>query len=776
MVARTRSLHPWRRRLKLLVFYTEIIALLLLVVMLGAIGATFYSVARFLPSGADIGNYQPTEATKIISDDGVVLAEVFEENREFVKLDDIPKALQDATIAIEDSRFYKHIGIDLKGIARALYQNLRKKEISQGGSTITQQLARNIYLTREKTLSRKLQEVVLALQLERNFSKQQILELYLNEVYYGSGACGVQAASKVYFGKEVKNLTLSQCALIAGLPQKPSVYSPHENLDLAIKRRNVVLDRMAELGYITEEQCEQAKREKPKIVPRKPTGIARYKAPWFVTYVIQQLSDKFGADLVYRGGLRVYTTLNYEMQKAAEEALREGVRSAKYLNVTQGALVCIEPQNGYIRAMVGGVNPDFTKDQYNRVVQARRQPGSAFKAFVYTAAIDNGYDPDYRISNARISFPGYGGKTWSPRNYDGRYGGSYTIRRAIAQSVNICAVRMANEIGIDKVIAYAKMLGIKSPLTRSLALALGASDVTPLEICSAYGVFAANGVRAEPMAVVRITTCEAGREEAVIAEYAPSTMQVLSQETARIMNDLFRGVVTSGTGRRALRVPKAHGKTGTTNNDRNAWFIGYTPELVAAVWVGNDDNSPMKGVWGGNVCCPIWTQFMLKALDVYKRRYEDQGLQTSEDMNRSSHERSRNHHQEEVETPAPQMIRLCSESGYRATPDCPSTYEVPADSVPSSLGRCPLHGTSSDTIESPTGTLNPEGVTPETHTPDTGNPPVPPRANERYVAVTICVDSGQIANDYCPEKITRRFRADEAPRKVCRLHGPPSMR
>lgn len=776
MVARTRSLYPWRRRLKLLVFYTEIIALLLLVVMLGAIGATFYSVARFLPSGADIGNYQPNEATKIISDDGVVLAEVFEENREFVKLDDIPKALQDATIAIEDSRFYKHIGIDLKGIARALYQNLRKKEISQGGSTITQQLARNIYLTREKTLSRKLQEVVLALQLERNFSKQQILELYLNEVYYGSGACGVQAASKVYFGKEVKNLTLSQSALIAGLPQKPSVYSPHENLDLAIKRRNVVLDRMAELGYITQEQCEQAKREKPKIVPRKPAGIARYKAPWFVTYVIKQLSDEFGADLVYRGGLRVYTTLNYEMQKAAEEALREGVRSAKYLNVTQGALVCIEPQNGYIRAMVGGVNPDFTKDQYNRVVQARRQPGSAFKAFVYTAAIDNGYDPDYRISNARISFPGYGGKTWSPRNYDGRYGGSYTIRRAIAQSVNICAVRMANEIGIDKVIAYARMLGIKSPLTRSLALALGASDVTPLEICSAYGVFAADGVRAEPMAVVRITTCEAGREEAVIAEYAPNTIQVLSQETARIMNELFRGVVTSGTGRRALRVPKAHGKTGTTNNDRNAWFIGYTPELVAAVWVGNDNNSPMKGVWGGNVCCPIWTQFMLKALDVYKRRYEDQGLQTSGEMNRSSHERSRSHHQEEVETPAPQMIRLCSESGYRATPDCPSTYEVPADSVPSSLGRCPLHGTSSNTTESPTGTLNPEGVTPETHTPDTGNPPVPPRANERYVAVTICVDSGQIANDYCPEKITRRFRADEAPRKVCRLHGPPSVR
>jgi penicillin-binding protein 1A len=754
------------------------LVLLLFVVLLGAIGATFYSVARFLPSNADIANYQPTEATKIISDDGVVLAEVYEENREFVRLEDIPKDLQNATVAIEDARFYKHLGIDFKGIARAIYQNIRHKQITQGGSTITQQLARNIYLTREKTLSRKLQEVVLALQLERNFSKQQILELYLNEVYYGSGACGVQAASKVYFGKDVKDLTLSECALLAGLPQKPSVYSPHENLDLAIKRRNTVLDRMAELGYITERQCEKAKKERPRIVPRKPTGIARYKAPWFVTYVLKQLSNEYGADLVYRGGLRVYTTLNYEMQKAAEEALREGVRNAKHLNVTQGALVCIDPKTGYIRAMVGGVNPDFTKDQFNRAVQARRQPGSAFKAFVYTAAIDNGYDPNYRISNARISFPGYGGKIWTPRNYDGRYGGSYTIRRAIALSVNVCAVRMANEIGIDKVITYARMLGIKSPLTRSLALALGASEVTPLEICSAYGVFAANGVRAEPMAVVKITSCQAGRGEAVIAEYSPVTTQVLSQETAQIMNELFREVVTSGTGRRALPVPNAHGKTGTTNNDRNAWFIGYTPELVTAVWVGNDDNSPMRGVWGGNVCCPIWTKFMLKALDVYKRQQaKEDSYSTSQETNRTYHTyRSRRQERNvEEQTPTARTVKLCAESGYRATPQCPSTYEVPADSVSDSLGYCPIHKPDNDTLEPPPS-LPHENIPQGRSAGAVDNPVTPTETQERYVTVLICVDSGQIANDYCPEKIARRFRADEVPKKRCRLHGPPSVR
>jgi penicillin-binding protein 1A len=312
-----------------------------------------YSRCWRSPSSADIAGYEPTEATKIYSSDGVVLADIYEENREIVPIGDIPKNLQSATIAIEDERFYKHPGIDLQGIARAVYQNLRRRHLAQGASTLTQQLARNIYLTREKSVSRKLKEILLALELERNFSKEQILELYMNQVYYGSGAYGVQTASNVYFGKDVKDLTLAQSALLAGLPQKPSFYSPYEDLEAAVNRRDVVLNHMAKLGYITAAQRDEAKAERVVLVGAKPAGLRRYRAPWFVTYVMKELTREYGADLVYRGGLIVHTTLNYEMQTTAEEELRKGVGAAKSRRVTQGALICIDPQTGYIKAMVG---------------------------------------------------------------------------------------------------------------------------------------------------------------------------------------------------------------------------------------------------------------------------------------------------------------------------------------------------------------------------------------------------------------------------------------
>lgn len=432
------------------------------------------------------------------------------------------------------------------------------------------------------------------MELERKYSKDEILEMYLNKVYYGSGAYGVGAAARIYFGKHVSDLTLAECALIAGLPQRPSDYSPHRNMSAAIHRRNLVLDRMAELGYISAQSRDRAKREAVALVPRRPTGPSQYKAPWFTMYVLAQLKSKLGAQFVERGGLCVYTTLNYEMQQAAEEALRRGVQAAHGKHVTQGALICIDPFTGGIKAMVGGVGQDYLKDQFNRAVQARRQPGSAFKVFVYTAALDTGYPLDYELSNERISFPGYGGSTWTPDNYDGRYGGSYTMREAVARSVNVCAVRMANEVGIEKVIQYARDLGIKSPLSKNLALALGASEVSPLEMCSAYGVFAANGIRAEPIAISRVTSIEGGHEKELRGFSGPAPQVVLNPDTAQKMNELLRGVVTSpeGTGRAAAVIPNAHGKTGTTQNDRSAWFIGYTPELVTAVWVGNDDNSP----------------------------------------------------------------------------------------------------------------------------------------------------------------------------------------
>lgn len=770
-----------RRRFRLFVLYTEIIALVFLIIFLGVIGGTFVSVSRLLPSSSDIADYEPTEATKIISSDGVLLAEVFEENREVVPLENIPKHLRNATIAIEDERFYRHVGVDLRGIARALYQNLRTGRVVQGGSTLTQQLARNIYLTREKKLSRKLQEMVLAIQLERNYSKEEILELYLNQVYYGSGAYGVQTASKIYFGKDVKNLTLAECALLAGLPQKPSVFSPHVNLDAAVRRRNIVLDRMAELGYITVDQRDEAIAERVELVPLQPTGLAKYKAPWFVTYVIKELTKKYGEDLVYRGGLRVHTTLNYEMQQAAEKNLREQVARARDRHVTQGALVCIDPHTGYIKAMVGGVNPDFTKDQFNRAVQAKRQPGSAFKAFVYTAAVDNGYGPDYRISNRPII---YKGKPW-PKNYSRRQNArSYTMRRAIAESINVCAVRMTETIGVDQVITYARLLGIKSPLEPTYALALGASVVTPLELCSAYGVFAANGVRAEPMCIVRITESDGDRDGSIIEENHPLTRQVLSEQTAMTMSEMFRGVVVSrgGTGYAAARVPNAHGKTGTTSEDRDAWFVGYTPELVAAVWVGNDDYSPMRNVWGGNVCAPAWAGFMLQALEIHKRetqpKTEPSRVLSRPDDSRSYTREKRHDSGADTSEPGKVTVTICSDSGLIATAACPTTYEVSFDADSAPVTVCPIHRAESDE-RPPVAAPQPrdtEQTQPQPHGRAPTGPvrPGTPGVTSQYVTATICVDSGYIANPYCPETIPRQYRIDEAPTRVCRLHRPPS--
>lgn len=773
MRAEGRRRRPRRRRISRFRMYTEVTVLALLAVSLGVVAGAFFSVLKMLPSSADIASYEPTEATKIYSSDGVVLADIFEENREIVPIGDMPKNLQNATVAIEDERFYKHPGIDLQGIARAIYQNLRRRHLAQGASTLTQQLARNIYLTREKSVSRKLKEILLALELERNFSKEQILELYMNQVYYGSGAYGVQTASNVYFGKDVKDITLAQSALLAGLPQKPSFYSPYEDLEAAVNRRDVVLDHMAELGYITKAQRDEAKAEKVVLVGAKPAGLRRYRAPWFVTYIMKELTKEYGADLVYRGGLIVHTTLNYEMQTTAEQELRKGVGAAKSRRVTQGALICIDPQTGYIKAMVGGVNPDFTKDQFNRAVQARRQPGSAFKAFVYTAAVDNGYDAYYRVSNAPIT---YKGKPW-PNNYDRRQSArSYTMIQAVAKSVNRCAVNMTRAIGTEEVITYARMLGIRSPISPGLALALGASGVSPLELCSAYGVFAAKGMRAEPMAIVRINESERNSDGAVIKENRPAVHQVLSEQTAETMGQLFRAVVTMGTGASARSIRDAHGKTGTTQDDRDAWFVGYTPELVTAVWVGNDNYTPMKSVWGGNVCAPTWTAFMRKALEVHKSEVEEtpSGVDTSRnDLNGAVEPKSRRRRTDASTTSANRTsVTICAASGLLATRSCPTTYRVAYDVGREPLTYCTIHGANTQG-ETP-GETTPQ-TQPSTQPTPTQMPPGPPRPGtpsraENYVNVTICVDSGNIANEYCPETITRRFLASEAPSRVCRLH------
>lgn len=776
MHADRRRRRPRRRsRFGLFWLITQVSVLLVLAVVLGVVVAAFFSVSKLLPTGTGVGNFEPTEATKIYSSDGVLLANIYEENREFVPINKIPNDLKYATVAIEDSRFYKHIGVDFVGVGRAIYQNLRHGRMAQGGSTLTQQLARNIYLTREKKLSRKLQEMVLAYQLERNYSKEQILELYLNQVYYGSKAYGVETAAKVYFGKDVKDLTLAECALIAGLPQRPTEFSPYKNMKSAVTRRNIVLRRMCELGYITSDQRDDSTKETVHLVGIKPSSQSKFKAPWFVNYVLHELDEryKYDEDMIYKGGLRVYTTLNYGMQQAAEEELRSHVHEARRKRVTQGALICIDPNNGYIKAMVGGVTEDFSKDQYNRAVQARRQPGSSFKAFVYTAAIDNGYDPSYRLSNSRVTY----GK-WSPKNFDGRYGGTRTIKQAVAQSINIPAVRMADMVGIDKVIMYARLLGIKSPLTPNLTLALGSCGVSPMEMCSAYGVFAANGVRAEPMAITRITSVShSSREEDSLIENQPETRRVLSEETADAMNEIFRGVVASrgGTGYAAYKVPNAHGKTGTTSDDRDAWFVGYTPELVTAVWVGNDKfGEPMNGVWGGNVCAPTWANYMLRALKIRETEKtapvaDTQDPSYAKDTSTvDRHERRRSN-----EESGPRMVTICAESGLLATSSCPTTYTTKLSSD-QKLGTCTIHG--GDGSATPI-TPNDTQAAPEPSKPArekrTYSKTSEVHRDGDYVDLTICVDSGQIANEYCPQTMPKRYLASEAPKKVCRMHHPP---
>lgn len=731
---------------------------------LGLAVALMMNTTRIIP--ADIEDLHPTQGTTIYSSDGVHLATISEENREIVKLRDIPDHLKNGIVAVEDSRFYTHAGVDPRGIVRAIVSNVRGGRVLQGGSTITQQLARNIYLTRKRTITRKLQEAALAMRIERNYSKDQILELYLNQVYFGSRAYGVQAASKVYFGKDVKDLSLAECALLAGLPRRPSVYSPYENPNLARERRAVVLDKMAELGYISRAQAERAKREPVRLAGMRNEARA-FRAPYFTTYVLKQLGEQYGDDVIRRSGFKVTTTLNYEMQKAAESALVSAIKNASRLHVTQGALVCVEPKTGFIRAMVGGV--DFKKSQFNRATQARRQPGSAFKIFVYTAAVANGIKPGDRFSGRVVSYPGAGGRRWTPRNYDRRHYGRITVRRAVADSVNTVAVKVLKQIGVKEAIKYARLMGITSHLDPYLSLALGSSGVSPLEMASATSVLPAGGYRSPPTSILRIEDADG----VVIEEADPVPQKVLDDRVVETMNDLLRGVVTSGTGRKARAVPNAHGKTGTTNDHRNAWFVGYTPELCTAVWVGNDDESPMRGVVGGTIAVPVWTTFMLKALKIRHEIAEREKVAAAAHKavigGESSGARDREPRPEERgdsdTSTADTVSRLiCADSGLLARRACPNKHEESFIAGFEPKTYCTLHRSA----------RGPRHYTEESDSENADEPNGGEPAVREVVSVTICADTGLIANFYCPNKIVRTYPSGEQPTRVCGAHRSTS--
>lgn len=589
---------------------------LLFLVLLTGIGCGFFTASMNTKDNIAEDIHQ-SASSQIYDIHGRELANIHAtENRMPIKLNKVPQNLQNAFIAVEDVRFYEHMGVDPRGILRALWSNIRGGDIAEGGSTITQQLAKNAFLTQERTLKRKFQELILALQLERQYTKQEILELYLNQIYFGQGAYGVQAAAKIYFGKNVEDLDLNECAMLAGIPKSPNYYSPFNNLNAAQQRKAVVLDQMIKYHFIDKETGDILKNSNLNLV--KQSTVNRDTASYFIDYVTQTLIEKYGADAVYKEGLKIYTTLDLDMQKAAEAAmskLPDFEVDSNGLKQPQGALVAIDPSNGQIKAMVGGRGTD----QFNRAVLAERQPGSAFKPFVFLAALENKFDANTIIEDSKISIG-----EWSPLNYNRKFNGKVTLRTVAEQSLNVPTVRIAQAVGVEKVISLARDMGISTLVLDgynndyNLAITLGGltRGVTPLELTSAYGTFANSGVYVEPIAILKVVD----RNGKTLEEAEEKKKQVISESTAAELTDLLQGVIQRGTGTGADFGRPAAGKTGTADNYSNAWFVGYTPQLVAGVWIGCDDDSDLDGMTGGNLPATIWRLFMTSAMEHYPVR------------------------------------------------------------------------------------------------------------------------------------------------------------
>ncbi len=620
-----------------------IIMTLFLVISAGT-AAFLRSLVTDLPSIHKLEDYTPSLVTKIYDYKGALITELFTERRTLIPLKDIPIDLQNALLSIEDNKFFKHWGVSPKGMMRAAVNNTIKRRVAQGGSTITQQLAKTIFLSPERTFDRKIKEILLTLQLEQNLTKEEILQLYLNQIYFGSGAYGVEAAARIYFSKHVKDLNLAECALLAGLPRAPNYYSPHNHPEHALSRRAIVLRRMRELRYITPDEEKQANLNP---IYSQRVAIPAAVAPYFVEYVRLLLEPKYGNQMIYRGGLSIYTTIDLQAQKAAEKAVEEGLtafdeeRRSYFENhkstpvPVQGALLAIDPKSGGIRALVGGRN--FRQSQFNRAISAKRQPGSSFKPIIFTAGLESGFSPVSVLNDEPLVYVNDGRdwqlaarttdflstlpeeqlkdpmKVWVPENYNRKYHGKVLLRSALEHSLNSCAIQILEEIGPMRAIDYARRLGIASPLTNTLSLALGSSDVTLLEMASAFAVLDSGGIRAEPYAIIRVED-KNGR---ILEETIPKETEVLSPQTCFVMTNILRGVVQRGTGSAARELGRpCAGKTGTTNDFSDAWFMGYTPQLVAGVWVGYDDRTPLGNTnTGGRIACPIWTNFMRGALE-----------------------------------------------------------------------------------------------------------------------------------------------------------------
>jgi penicillin-binding protein 1A len=684
-----------------------------------AVALVYWEITASLPPVDKLVQYRPPVATQLLADDGTVIGEFYFEKRYLVPIERIPLVVRNAFIAAEDDGFYRHGGVDPVSMVRALINNAVAGGKVQGGSTITQQVVKSLLLTPKKSYERKLKEMILALRLERQLSKDQILYLYLNHIYLGSGAYGVAAAAQEYFGKPVENLTVAEAALLAGLPQAPSRYSPFKHWSRAKARQRYVLERMASVQFITNAAAESAAREPIALAARRGSFMA---APYYVEHVRRLLEERYGGVALYALGLRVHTAVNLQMQAAAETALHDGLadlaarerydvaerhlspaeadaflhdqremmqsrglqRDGSYEAVViglsrasgrgaharrggitvqvgrfrgilvsaptsdgtpapsyhagdvvrvrlaetsgtggvyefirdqrpaqlQGALIALDPITGDVKAMVGG--NDFDNSQFNRAVQGLRQPGSAFKPLIYAAALDRNFTPASIIVDEPISFQDHN-SVWMPHNYEEKFFGPTTLREALTFSRNVVTVKLATRVGVKHLVKYVRRLGITSRLAPNLSLALGSSEVSLLDLATAYAVFANQGQHPEPRFITRITDSQG----IVIDDNPPRSEQVISPETAYLITSMLQSVIDHGTGRRAKEIERpAAGKTGTTNDMNDAWFIGYTPQLLAGLWVGFDEKRTLgKGETGGRVAAPIWAHFMERALE-----------------------------------------------------------------------------------------------------------------------------------------------------------------
>lgn len=584
---------------------------LCLVVFAGLGFGYIFAAYQSLPAVGN--NMRPAVSSQVFDSHGRLITTLHsDQNRLPIDINKVPQNLQNAFIAAEDNRFYEHIGIDPIGIFRAIFANLTNRGIAQGGSTITQQLAKNAFLSQEQTLKRKIQEAMLALEIEHKYSKKEILEMYMNQIYFGQGAYGIQTAAKTYFNKDVNELTLTQCAMLAGLPKSPNYYSPFNNLNEAKKRKNVVLDQMVKYGYVSAAEAEDAKNQDLGLSKSHQSKEADEYAS-FIDYVSQQVAKKYGDDALYKEGLKIYTTMDVDKQHAAVRAMRNlpnNYTDENGLTQPQAAIVSIDPKTGHILAMVGGRG----QDSFNRASMAVRQPGSAFKPFVYLTALQHDMTPDTTMNDQPVT---YGG--WSPKNAGGSYSGTMTLSDALAHSVNTIAVQLADQVGTKNIIANAKKMGITTLDAKddNLAMALGGltKGVTPLEMASAYGTFANKGVHVKPTAIVKILDRNGNvLEDASTLEKEETKTRVMSEREAYEMTTMLEGVIDHGTGTAAAIGRPAAGKTGTTDDNKDAWFVGYTPDIVTAVWIGDDTGSHSLGeIYGGTIPAEIWKDYMSSA-------------------------------------------------------------------------------------------------------------------------------------------------------------------